>query len=123
MRIDNPILGSPVSGDFTAGDFVWPAVLINTPTVTKTSTSVFNATATFNIQIILCDTSANNVTINLPTAVGNTAIYHIKKTSSNNLLVLDPTGAETIDGSATVTVSVQYETLTLVSDNINWSVI
>jgi len=123
MRIDNPTLTTPVSGDFTVGDFLWPAVLINTPTVTKTSVLTYNATATLNTQIILCDTSTNNVTVNLPTAVGNTAIYEIKKTAAANSMILDPASTETIDGSTTITVVVENESLTLVSDNTNWKVI
>lgn len=93
------------------------------PVVVKTTAATYNATATSNTQIILCDTTSNTVTVTLPTAVGNTAVYHIKKLIAANTMVIDPFNTETIDGSATVTVSAQYETLTLVSDNTNWSVI
>ena len=96
---------------------------MTTPVVTLVSNATYNATTTSGTQIILCDTSSNNVTINLPSAVNNTAIFHIKKTSALNTMILDPNGSETIDGSSTVSVLVQYETLTLVSDNANWNVI
>lgn len=230
MRIDNPILGSPVSGDFSVGTFTWPtfnqsttgsagsvanaltigtglsgtsyngssavtiainstvalrtdthyigttAVALNRvsanlaltgissitlpgvtsgtvqllptaisgtttltlpatsgtvalvsqiPTVTNTTVTatIYNAVATFGTVIVLCNTTSNSVTVNLPTAVNNTAVYIIKKTSAANSMIIDGFNAETIDGDTTITVVVENESLTLVSDNTNWKVI
>ena len=93
---------------------------VSTTTVTGTT---HNATATFGTVCVLCDTTSNTVTVNLPTAVGNTALYEIKKIATANSMIIDGLSTETIDGSATVTVVVENESLTLVSDNTNWKVI
>ena len=114
------VSGSEVHTDsnFVAGtDYQVP---ISITTVTGTT---HNATATFGTVCVLCDTTANNVTVNLPTAVGNTAIYIIKKIVAANSMIIDGLSTETIDGSATVTIVVENESLTLVSDNTNWKVI
>jgi len=87
------------------------------------SDSTYSATDTFGQKVLLCNTSANSVTINLPTAVDNQAVYHLKKTASANSMILEGTLSETIDGDTTITVTQQYESLTLVSDGTNWSVI
>ena len=93
------------------------------PNVVTTSAATYNATQTDGIQIILCDTTSNNVTVTLPSAVSNTAIFHIKKIASANSMIIDPSGTETIDGGTTVTVTEQFESLMLVSNNVNWNVI
>jgi len=74
---------------------------------------------------ILCNCSSGAITANLPTAVGITGrIYNIKKTdSSTNAVTVTPAGAETIDASASVTISFQNETWTVQSDGTNWVLI
>lgn len=71
---------------------------------------------------ILADATAGAFTITLPTAVGNTGkTYFVKKidsTSSN--VTLDGAGSETIDGSATRVISLQYEAFTIQSDGSVW---
>lgn len=93
------------------------------PTVVNVSTATYSSTATTGTVVLFCDTTANTVTVNLPTAVGNLAVFYIKKTASANTLVIDPAGTETIDASTTVTISVQNDSLTLISDNTNWKVV
>ncbi len=91
--------------------------------INQTSTTR-NETATTGIIIILCNCTSNAITVNLPTAVGNKAIIVINKTdNSANSITVDPNGAETINGSTTVTISKQYLSLTFVSDNTNWVII
>ncbi len=63
---------------------------------------------------------AAGFTIVLPTAVGNTAKIHIKKMNAAGTITVDGAGSETIDGAASVALTVQYSTLTIVSDNANW---
>lgn len=92
-------------------------------TVTTVSASTHAATATFGTIVLLCNTVGNSITVNLPTAVGNKAIYKIKKIAVANSMIIDAFNAETIDGSSTITVFVENESLTLVSDNTNWRVI
>lgn len=83
-----------------------------------------NETATKGFNIILCNCTSGTITINLPTAAGNKAIFNIKKTdSSANTVTNDPASTETIDGGSTAVLQVQYESITLISDNSNWIII
>jgi hypothetical protein len=68
------------------------------------------------------DTSPINVTVNLPTAVGNTALFTVKQKNTAPA-VIDPDGSETVDGAATKTITVDEESLTVASDNANWHII
>jgi hypothetical protein len=62
-------------------------------------------------------------TITLPTAVGNTNTYTIKRTNSGTVNIAT-TSSQTIDGSASpISLNVQYASLTLVSDGANWNII
>lgn len=69
--------------------------------------------------IILADSSGGAITVNVPTAVGNTAKYTIKLVTAGNTLTITPDGVETIDGSATAPISVANVALTFISDNAN----
>lgn len=82
-------------------------------------------TATTSDQVILCNATAGAITVNLPTAVGITGrTYHIKKTdSSANAVTIDPNGSETVDGSSTKAINVQYTSYTVVSDGTNWHIV
>jgi hypothetical protein len=113
--------GSGLDADLLDG--IHASGFVTTPIVVLASAATYNAAATSGTTIILCNTTSNSITVNLPTAVGNTAIYEIKKIAAANSMILDPASTETIDGSATITVVVENESLTLVSDNTNWKVI
>lgn len=77
-------------------------------------------TATTAQDVILANTVGGNITVNLPAAATATIPITIKKIDAANTLTLDPNGAETIDGSTTVAITVQYQSVTLVSDGTNW---
>ena len=48
----------------------------------------------------------------------------VKKTdSSANVVNLVPSGGATLDGTATVAISVQYTALQLISDGSNWYIV
>lgn len=92
-------------------------------TVTTVTGATHNETATSGEVIIRCDTTSNNITVNLPTAVGNTAKITIKRISSgSNTLTLDGDASETIDGGTTALLRRQYESVTLYSTNTNWEI-
>lgn len=107
------ILGEPLSTDEPDSGYTLQ-------TITAASST---PTATEGTHILLADTTSNGITIHLPTAVGNTATYIIKKIAAANTVTIDPSGTETIDGSTTAAISVQYLALTLVSDGTNWHVV
>lgn len=68
----------------------------------------------------LVDATAGAITMNFPTAVGNNAVYTVKKVdNSANTVILTPNGAETIDGLATQTIRFQNTSVDLYSDNAN----
>lgn len=76
-------------------------------------------------DILLVDSSGGAVTLDLPTAIGILGqTYTIKKTSSDvNVVTVDPSGAQTIDGQANMTIDMQYTSFDIVSNNANWDVI
>jgi hypothetical protein len=72
---------------------------------------------------IFVDATDGAVTINLPTAVGNTAIYVIKKTDSTaNPVTIAPTGC-TIEGDPTIAITTSGTARTITSDETNYQII
>lgn len=88
------------------------------------SSSPYTATPTSGHTVYKVDCTSGAITFNLPTAVGNTARFDIKKIdSSANAVTIDGNSTETIDGGTTAVINRQYTSLTLVSDDSNWQVI
>lgn len=88
------------------------------------TTKTANYTATASDYTIVCNNSGA-ITISLPAASGCSGrIYVIKKISAvANNVVIDPNGAETIDGAATKTLTVQYESAMIQSNGTSWFVL
>lgn len=82
----------------------------------------FTESATSGEVVRLCDLAAG-FTVVLPTAVGNTSKLTYKKMQSAGSIIIDANAAETIDGGLTATLNLQYESITLVSNNANWMII
>jgi len=61
-------------------------------------------------------------TLTLPTAVGNTNLYTVKNVGTGTVTIAT-TSAQTIDGSSSASLAVQYTSLDLISDGSNWNVI
>jgi hypothetical protein len=97
---------------------------INGSLATPVRTETANYTATINDYSIRCDTGAGDVTITLPTAVGITGRwYAIKKvTTDNNRMIIDPAGAETIDGETDFTTRQDYTAIMIQSNGTNWDI-
>lgn len=87
------------------------------PTVVSKS-ATYSESATSGELVILC---TGTFTINLPTAVGNTAKIHVKCLSG--AVTVDPSGTQTIDGGATAVVNVAGASITIVSDGSNWEIV
>lgn len=82
-----------------------------------------NYTAVDTDRVLLCDPTSGSITITLPAAGAGKQEYVIKKTVAHaNTLVIDPAGAETINGAATLTVA-DNTSVTIVSDGTNWHTI
>jgi hypothetical protein len=90
---------------------------------TRTESSTYVATVTDGV--ILCDASGAAFDVDLPTVSGNSGkVLHIKKIDATaNAITIDPFGAQTIDGQASIQLTAQYETVMLVSDGTEWWVI
>lgn len=90
--------------------------------VTTTSSSPAQTSGDI-ILLVNTTTAGGNVTINLPTAVGNTARFTIKKIdSASNTVTVDANGTQTIDGALTIDLRGR-SSATLVSNNANWFII
>ncbi len=74
---------------------------------------------------LICDATSGAITLTLPAASGCSGrIYRIKKVdSSANSVIIDGNGAETIDGAANYTISVQYGATVIQSNGSVWWVI
>lgn len=88
------------------------------------TTKTANYTATASDYTIVCN-NTGAITISLPAASGCSGrVYVIKKISAvSNNVIIDPNGAETIDGAATKTLTVQYESAMIQSDGTSWFVL
>jgi hypothetical protein len=83
------------------------------------------ATLTLNPgQTALVDASGGAVSIVLPDATATYNIYNIKKTDNTaNTVTINTTSSQTIDGSASAVIQVQYVCVSVVSDGTKWNII
>lgn len=89
--------------------------------VVRRATGVGTALAAIDYYLAC---TAGGFTVTLPDAstVGAGFVYVIKDTSGATgaaNIILDPTGADTIDGGATYTIAVNFRAVTLISDGVN----
>ena len=82
------------------------------------TTTTAGATASTDYVYLVSGTT----TLTMPTAVGNTNRYTIKNVGINTITI-NTTSSQTIDGSTTINIAVQYTTLDLISDGTNWNII
>lgn len=124
MVLDNDLRGNktaPVLNDVTSDATIYYA---NNRGVADIVTKTANYTLTSLDKTVLADTTSGDKTMTLPTAVGRLGRrFTVKKIVSANVLTIATTSSQTIDGSTTAAVSVQYLSLTLESDNANWHIV
>lgn len=82
-----------------------------------------SATDTAAATDFLIDCTSGTFTVNLPTAVGISGRAYCIKNSGNGVITVDPSGAQTIDGSTTYLINTQYDSIQIVSNGANWVII
>jgi len=94
-----------------------PALGIRTITAT--------ASALASDYTILCDATSGAITVNLPAAATATGrVLNIKKIdASGNAVTIDPSGAELIDGAATLGTALQWDNYAIQCNGTAWYVI
>jgi hypothetical protein len=111
LTVDNTgtILAAPVPG---AGSYS----IVNV----NFAASPYTVIPTSGWTIYQVDCTGGNVVINFPTAVGNTAIYTVKKVDATlNNITLTPNGVETINGAPTETILFENSSIDVYSNNAN----
>jgi hypothetical protein len=96
------------------------------PTLVVPDTTTYTVTQTSGFVVIHVNAGGlgGNVTLNFPTAVGNTAIYVIKKCDDSAFTVtIDPSGAELVDGSSTATLTRPRQSITVYSDGTSLNIV
>lgn len=77
-----------------------------------------------NDYLIECDTTSGSITVNLPDVTENIGrILAIKKIIAANTMTLDGSGAQTIDGAATVAATTQWACFHIQAGTNGWFVI
>lgn len=106
-----------VSGGLPA----WSDADVTLATSTKTS----NYTITGTDVVIFANATSGNVTITLPTASFNAGYrFYIKRIDgSGNTCSIARSGSDTIDGQTSISLDLQYTSLTVVSDGSAWYII
>lgn len=76
-------------------------------------------------DVLLLNASGGNISISLPDAstCAGKVFYAKKIDSTGNSTAILPFGVQTIDGSPSLSTTVQFESFTLVSDGANWWVL
>lgn len=93
----------------------------NTHTVTTKSS---NYTATSDDEVILANAVFGGFTITLPTAVGNSRLYTIKKIdTSAHAVTIGTSSGESIEGGSVAVLQVPYASISVLSDGSNWFII
>lgn len=116
-----PVSGNVLTSD-GSGNATWQASAGGNTHTVRTVTGSGSITTTD--EIILANAGSGSITLTLPTAVGNTNAYDVKKTdSSGNTVTVNTTSSQTIDGGSSAVLKVQYAAITLVSDGANWFVV
>jgi hypothetical protein len=124
--------GAPIDGyvlTYVNANSRWEAVVASgggsNPAVISASPGANYTISTYTgIEEVYLLTPSTDISVFLPAAAtcGSGYKYNIKNLSANTI-TLDPDSTESIDGSSTFDLSVQYESVTLVTDGTNWFIV
>jgi len=80
-----------------------------------------DTTLDISADIVFVDSSSSAININMPQASGNGGKeIKIKRAFGNNLTTINASGLGNIDGQTNFTMHHLYQSVTLVSNNLNW---
>jgi hypothetical protein len=90
-----------------------------------TSTKTSDYTITGTDVVIFADATSGNVTISLPTAASNSGYrFYVKRIdNSGNTCSVARSASDTIDGQTSVSLNLQYTSMTIVSNGSAWYII
>jgi hypothetical protein len=114
------------SGDIVVSGTIYNGNSANINSVYDTDTITTNTTLGAMDRVIFVDATSDHVTASLPPAPPVAGkVYDIKKIdSSGNDVVILANGGDTIDGDGSKTISVQYTSITIVSNGMTgWNII
>jgi hypothetical protein len=121
LLVEGILIGDPINGGII---FIGSGQAVQQITVVSSTYSVDTNSSTSD-YIIFTDSTNNAITITLPTpAAGRTLIIKDKtgKAATHNVTISHH-ASETIDGSNTYVIYVNYTSITICSDGSNWSII
>jgi hypothetical protein len=117
-------------------DSTWGAILNNYLTSSLTDSGFLSKVSVqtgsvnpylmnlFPGETVLANASGGSFNVTLPDATQTTNFYTVKKTdSSSNTITVNTTSSQTIDGGSSAVISVQYVSVTVVSNGANWFVV
>lgn len=75
-------------------------------------------------DIVFVDTSDSDIAITMPTAIniGGRKIVFKRKSGAHRLTIL-PTAGQSIDGLTLIDIPYVYQSISLISDNLNWYIV
>lgn len=123
--VNSVILGGRGLNATTNNTVYVPSLNTDGSITRKTRTITASHSVTNDDHIIFCDTTSASFTVTLPSPVDGREIV-IKDSrglAGTNDIVIDTPSTAQIDGSATATLFTNFESVTLVSDGTNWSII
>jgi hypothetical protein len=90
-----------------------------------TSTKTSNYTITGTDVVVFANATSGSVTITLPTASANAGYrFYVKRIdSSGNSCTVTRSGSDTIDGQISLSLNLQYMSVTLISDGSAWYIL
>ena len=92
-------------------------------TALKVKYTPVSGTYTVTVNDCVVDCTSNTFTVTLPTAAGIQGQVFTVKNSGTGVITVAAAGGEFIDGVATQVLPVQYESLTMISNNTGWGII
>lgn len=102
-------------------------MIFQSPTNYALSVASYSTTGNISVNddVVLLSGASGAITRTLPTAVGYTKPLYIRRTDTtkSNAVTINTTGGQTINGSSSYVLYLQYEEVMLVSDGSNWQIL